>query len=90
MPTQIFISHITEDAAAATRLKLRLMEDFLDQFTVFQSSDTKVLPQEKIGFHPLTKQYAILPSSLSYAALSPLPVRGSILRQEPPGCEIYP
>jgi hypothetical protein len=35
MPTQIFISHITEDAAAATRLKLRLMEDFLDQFTVF-------------------------------------------------------
>jgi hypothetical protein len=41
MTTQIFISHITEDAAVATRLKLKLVEDFLGQLTVFQSSDTE-------------------------------------------------
>ena len=41
MPTQIFISHITEDSAVAARLKLRMTEDFLGQLTVFLSSDTE-------------------------------------------------
>jgi hypothetical protein len=41
MATQIFISHITEDAAVAARLKLRMTEDFLGQLTVFLSSDTE-------------------------------------------------
>lgn len=41
MATQIFISHIKEDAAVAARLKLRMTEDFLDQFGVFLSSDTE-------------------------------------------------
>ncbi len=41
MTTQIFISHITEDAMVAMQLKSRLTEDFLGQLTVFQSSDTE-------------------------------------------------
>ena len=41
MATQVFISHITEDAGVAARLKLRMTEDFLGQVTVFLSSDTE-------------------------------------------------
>lgn len=41
MATQIFISHITEDAGVAARLKQRMTEDFLGQATVFLSSDTE-------------------------------------------------
>lgn len=41
MVTQIFISHITEDAGVAAKLKLRITEDFLGQVTVFLSSDTE-------------------------------------------------
>jgi hypothetical protein len=41
MATQIFISHITEDAVVASTLKLRMTEDFLGQPTVFLSSDTE-------------------------------------------------
>jgi hypothetical protein len=41
MATQIFISHITEDANVAARLKLRMTEDFLGQLQVFLSSDTE-------------------------------------------------
>lgn len=40
MPTQVFISHVTEDAVAA-RLKRKMTEDFLGQLTVFLSSDTE-------------------------------------------------
>ena len=41
MPTQVFISHVTEDAAVAARLKRKMTEDFLGQLTVFLSSDTE-------------------------------------------------
>ena len=41
MAAQIFISHITEDAGIAAKLKLRMSEDFLGQVTVFLSSDTE-------------------------------------------------
>lgn len=41
MATQIFISHIKEDAAVAARLKLRMTEDFFGQLRVFVSSDTE-------------------------------------------------
>jgi len=34
MAIQIFISHITEDAEVAARLKLRMTEDYLGQITV--------------------------------------------------------
>ena len=53
MPTQIFISHITEDSAVAARLKLRMTEDFLGQLTVFLSVEYgRVLRQERNGSHP--------------------------------------
>jgi TIR domain len=41
MTTQIFISHITEEAGVAARLKLRVTEDFPDQVKIFLSSDTE-------------------------------------------------
>lgn len=41
MPTQVFISHVTEDAAVAAMLKRKMTEDFLGQLTVFLSSDTE-------------------------------------------------
>jgi len=41
MPTQVFISHVMEDAAVAARLKRKMTEDFLGQLTVFLSSDTE-------------------------------------------------
>lgn len=41
MPTQVFISHVTEDTAVAARLKRKMTEDFLGQLTVFLSSDTE-------------------------------------------------
>jgi hypothetical protein len=41
MVTQIFISHITEEANVAAKLKLMMADDFLHQFKVFLSSDTE-------------------------------------------------
>jgi hypothetical protein len=41
VPTQVFISHVTEDAAVAARLKRKMTEDFLGQLTVFLSSDNE-------------------------------------------------
>ena len=72
MPTQIFISHITEDAAVATRLKLQLMEDFLDQFTVFQSSDTESIAAGENWFSSISK--AIRGSSLFIILCSPIAI----------------
>jgi hypothetical protein len=72
MPTQIFISHITEDAAVATRLKLQLLEDFLDQFTVFQSSDTESIAAGENWFSSISK--AIRDSSLFVILCSPIAV----------------
>lgn len=40
MTTQIFISHITEEAGIADKLKQNLRRDFLGQVKVFVSSDT--------------------------------------------------
>jgi TIR domain len=72
MPTQIFISHITEDAAVATRLKLQLMEDFLDQFTVFQSSDTESIAAGENWLSSTSK--AIRGSSLFIILCSPIAI----------------
>jgi hypothetical protein len=72
MPTQIFISHITEDAAVATRLKQQLLEDFLRQFTVFQSSDTESIAAGEIWFSSISK--AIRDSSLFIILCSPIAI----------------
>jgi TIR domain len=53
MTIQVFISHITEDATVAARLKLKLTEDFLGQLTVFQSSDTESIGAGEVWFSSL-------------------------------------
>lgn len=72
MPTQIFISHITEDAAVAAKLKQHLMEDFLGQFTVFQSSDSESIAAGEPWFSSINK--AIRGSSLFIVLCSPMAI----------------
>ena len=74
MPTKIFISHITEDVAVASKLKLKLNEDFLGQVEVFQSSDTVSIGAGDPWFVALEK--ALRDSSIFIALCS----RDSITR----------
>jgi hypothetical protein len=73
MTTQIFISHITEDAAVATRLKLKLVEDFLGQLTVFQSSDTESIAAGEEWLSSINE--AIRGSSIFIVLCSPIAIR---------------
>jgi hypothetical protein len=72
MATQIFISHITEDAALAARLKLRMTEDFLGQLTVFLSSDTESIAAGEVWFSSVSE--ALRNSSIFIALCSPIAV----------------
>jgi hypothetical protein len=73
MTTQIFVSHITEDAAVATRLKLSLVEDFLGQLTVFQSSDAESIAAGDLWLSSISE--AIRGSSLFIVLCSPIAIR---------------
>jgi hypothetical protein len=72
MTTQIFISHITEDAAVGTRLKLKLVEDFLGQLTVFQSSDTESIAAGEEWLSSINE--AIRGSSIFIILCSPIAI----------------
>lgn len=72
MAAQIFISHITEDAGAAARLKLRLTEDFLDLLVVFLSSDTESIAAGEEWFASLSE--ALRNSSIFIVLCSPIAV----------------
>jgi len=72
MPTQIFISHITEDAGIAAKLKLRMTEDFLGQVTVFLSSDTESIAAGEVWLSSVSD--AIRNSSIFIVLCSPIAV----------------
>jgi len=72
MATQIFISHITEEARAAAKLKLRMAEDFLGQLTVFLSSDTESIATGDEWFSSLSK--ALRNSSIFIVLCSPISI----------------
>jgi hypothetical protein len=55
METQIFISHVTEQARLAARLKQRITEDFLGQVGVFMSSDTESIAAGELWFSSLSR-----------------------------------
>ena len=70
MPTQIFISHITEDAAVAASLKQAMTEDFLGQLTVFLSSDTDSIAAGEEWFSSISR--ALRDSSIFIVLCSPM------------------
>jgi hypothetical protein len=72
MPTQIFISHITEDAAVASMLKLRMTEDFLGQPAVFLSSDTESIAAGEEWLSSVSE--ALRNSSIFVVLCSPISV----------------
>jgi hypothetical protein len=72
MPTQIFISHITEDAAVASMLKLRMTEDFLGQPTIFLSSDTESIAAGEEWLSSVSE--ALRNSSIFVVLCSPISV----------------
>jgi hypothetical protein len=67
--TQIFISHVTEQAKLAVRLKRRITEDFLGQIMVFVSSDTESISAGDIWFASLGQ--ALRESNLFIVLCSP-------------------
>lgn len=72
MATQIFISHITEDAAVAARLKLRMTEDFLGQPEVFLSSDTESIAAGEDWLSSVSR--ALRNSSIFVVLCSPIAI----------------
>lgn len=69
MATQIFVSHITEDAAVAAKLKLALRDDFLGQLTIFLSSDTDSITAGEDWLSSVSK--ALRDSSMVIVLCSP-------------------
>ena len=72
MTTQIFISHITEEAGIAAMLKLRMTEDFLGQLTAFLSSDTESIAAGEEWFSSVSG--ALRNSSIFIVLCSPVAV----------------
>jgi hypothetical protein len=72
MATQVFISHITEEAKVAARLKLRMTEDFLEQLTVFLSSDTESIAAGEEWFSSVSE--ALRNSSIFVVLCSPIAI----------------
>ena len=72
MATQIFISHITEEAGVAARLKLRMADDFLGQLKVFLSSDTESIAAGDDWFSSVGE--ALRNSSIFIVLCSPISI----------------
>jgi hypothetical protein len=72
MATQIFVSHVTEDAAVAASMKLRMTEDFLGQLTVFLSSDTESIAAGEEWLSSVSR--ALRDSSIFVVLCSPIAI----------------
>ena len=72
MATQIFISHATEDATVAARLRMRMTEDFLDQLTVFLSSEPESIAMGNQWFSSVNE--AIRNSSIILVLCTPIAI----------------
>jgi hypothetical protein len=72
MPTQIFMSHITEDAAVAKTLKRGMTGDFLGQLQVFLSSDTESIAAGDPWFSSVSQ--ALRNSSIFVVLCSPISI----------------